>query len=56
MASQDEGRNQQHWVEIAEDVFSPAAAWRGQRFSVFFRGAQGDLLLRLAPVGMRHRR
>jgi hypothetical protein len=46
MTSQDEGRNQQHWVAIAEDVFSPAAAWRGQRFSVFFRGAQGDLLLR----------
>src|SRR5258708_6917448 len=46
MASQDEGRNHQPWVAIAEDVFSSAAAWRGQRFSVFFRGAQGELLLR----------
>jgi hypothetical protein len=46
MTSQDEGRNRQHWVAIAEDVFSPAAAWRGQRFSVFLRGAQGELLLR----------
>ncbi len=46
MASQDEGRNRQPWAIIAEDVFSPAAAWRGHRFSVFFRGAHGELLLR----------